>query len=578
LNHFADRIVRNLEEGIRTLLTNLAIHNYAIIRDLEISFHEGFNVLSGETGAGKSILVGAVNLILGARASSEMIRTGAAEASVEAVMLIKPSGCLCEQYLSEWGIDFSPELVIRRSIARNGRNRVFINDQAASVQQLQHLSPLLISVSGQHEHQLLLDPETHLGLLDAFADLDEVRFEVRKIHTAWEEKRDSLSRMRRAKENKAAQMDFLRFQIGELESAKIRPNEDADLGQELEILKNAAALAQSSQRAVSALYSDKGAILERLPEVEKDLGSILKVDPSQEGLGEYLRQARIHLEEITHALKRYAERIVFDPSRLAVIEERLALLSRLGKKYGVSANAMVARLEELRKMAGESDESVLREEELEREIETLRLAYMEKAGELSRKRRVASERLSAEVSKNLIELDMPRAQFYVRFSGEDENPPLFSPTGIDRIEFLLSANPGEELKPLVRIASGGELSRILLALKSLLGRKEEAETLIFDEVDAGIGGRTAELVGIRLSKLSERHQVICITHLPQIACYGRFHYLVKKQAEGNETSTTINMLTDSERPEELARMLGGISISEKVREHAKELLKRSSQA
>lgn len=560
------------------MLTNLAIHNYAIIRDLEISFNEGFNVLSGETGAGKSILVGAVNLILGARASSEMIRTGAAEASVEAVMQVKPSGCLCEQYLSEWGIDFSPELVIRRSIARNGRNRVFINDQAASVQQLQHLSPLLISVSGQHEHQLLLDPETHLGLLDAFADLDEVRFEVRKIHTAWEEKRDSLSRMRRAKENKAAQMDFLRFQIGELESAKIRPNEDADLGQEREILKNAATLAQSSQRAVSALYSDKGAILERLSEVEKDLESILSVDPSQGSLGEYLRQARIHLEEITHALKRYAERIVFDPSRLAVIEERLALLSRLGKKYGLNANTMLARLEELRKMAGKSDESILREEELEREIETLCLAYTEKAGELSRKRRAASERLSAEVSKNLIELDMPRAQFYVRFSGEDENPPLFSPTGIDRIEFLLSANPGEELKPLVRIASGGELSRILLALKSLLGRKEEAETLIFDEVDAGIGGRTAELVGIRLSKLSERHQVICITHLPQIACYGRFHYLVKKQAEGNETSTTINMLTDSERPEELARMLGGISISEKVREHAKELLKRSLQA
>ncbi len=437
------------------MLTNLAIHNYAIIRDLEISFNEGFNVLSGETGAGKSILVGAVNLILGARASSEMIRTGAAEASVEAVMQVKPSGCLCEQYLSEWGIDFSPELVIRRSIARNGRNRVFINDQAASVQQLQHLSPLLISVSGQHEHQLLLDPETHLGLLDAFADLDEVRFEVRKIHTAWEEKRDSLSRMRRAKENKAAQMDFLRFQIGELESAKIRPNEDADLGQEREILKNAATLAQSSQRAVSALYSDKGAILERLSEVEKDLESILSVDPSQGSLGEYLRQARIHLEEITHALKRYAERIVFDPSRLAVIEERLALLSRLGKKYGLNANTMLARLEELRKMAGKSDESILREEELEREIETLCLAYTEKAGELSRKRRAASERLSAEVSKNLIELDMPRAQFYVRFSGEDENPPLFSPTGIDRIEFLLSANPGEELKPLVRIASGG---------------------------------------------------------------------------------------------------------------------------
>ena len=559
------------------MLTGLAIHNYAIIRDLEISFHPGFNVLSGETGAGKSILVGAVNLILGARASNEMIRTGAVEASVEAVVQLPP-GCLCAQYLSQWGIGFGPELVIRRGIARSGRNRVFINDQAASVQQLQQLSPLLISVSGQHEHQLLLDPETHLGLLDSFANLDEACSQVRTIHTEWRQSSDGLARMRRAREQKAAQMDFLRYQIAELESAKIRPNEDSDLGREREILKNAATLTYASQRALNALYAEKGAILERLSEVEKEVRTIFNVDPSQSGLGEYLQQARIHIEETTHSLRHYAERIVFDPPRLAAVEERLALLAKLGKKYGSSADEMLARLEELRKMAGESEESSLREEEQEKEIESLRLAYIKSAGDLSRKRREAAAKLSSEVSRNLADLDMEQARFCVRFSEEDENPPLFSPTGVDRIEFLLSANPGEDLKPLARVASGGELSRILLALKSLLGRKEEAETLIFDEVDAGIGGRAAELVGVQLNKLSERHQVICITHLPQIACYGKWHYLVKKQAEGNETSTTIRMLTESERSEELARMLGGISISEKVREHAKELMERSSEA
>jgi len=557
------------------LLTSLAIHNYAIIRDLEISFQPGFNVLSGETGAGKSILVGAVNLILGGRASNEMIRTGAAEASVEAVVQLKTPECPCARYLTQWGIDFGPELVIRRSIARSGRNRVYINDQAASVQQIQQLSPLLISISGQHEHQLLLDPETHLGLLDSFADLDGDCSRVRAIHTAWQQSRDGLARMRHAREQRAAQMDFLRFQIAELESAKIRPNEDSDLGREREILKNAATLTYASQRAISALYSEKGAILERLSEVEKDLRSIFDVDPSQNGLGEYLQQARIHLEEMTHSLRHYAERIIFDPPRLAAVEERLALLGKLGKKYGSSANEMLARLEKLHKMAGESEESNLREEELERQIESLRLAYIERAGDLSRKRHEAAAKLSTDVSHNLADLDMPQARFCVRFSVEDENPPLFSPTGVDRIEFLLSANPGEDLKPLVRVASGGELSRILLALKSLLGRKEEAETLIFDEVDAGIGGRAAELVGVQLNKLSERHQVICITHLPQIACYGKWHYVVKKQAEGNETSTTIRILTESERSEELARMLGGVSISEKVREHAKELLERS---
>ncbi len=557
------------------MLTSLAIHNYAIIRDLEISFQPGFNVLSGETGAGKSILVGAVNLILGGRASNEMIRTGAAEASVEAVVQLKTPGCPCARYLTQWGIDFGPELVIRRSIARSGRNRVFINDQAASVQQIQQLSPLLISISGQHEHQLLLDPETHLGLLDSFADLDGDCSKVRAIHTAWQQSRDGLARMRHAREQRAAQMDFLRFQIAELESAKIQPNEDSDLGREREILKNAASLTHASQRAINALYSEKGAILERLSEVEKDLRSIFNVDPSQSGLGEYLQQARIHLEEMTHSLRHYAERIVFDPPRLAAVDERLALLGKLGKKYGSSANEMLARLEELHKMAGESEESSLREEELEREIESLRLAYIERAGDLSRKRHEAAAKLSTDVSHNLADLDMPQARFCVHFSVEDDRPPLFSPTGVDRIEFLLSANPGEDLKPLARVASGGELSRILLALKSLLGRKEEAETLIFDEVDAGIGGRAAELVAVQLNKLSEHHQVICITHLPQIACYGKWHYLVKKQAEGNETSTTIRILTEPERSEELARMLGGVSISEKVREHAKELLERS---
>ena len=269
--------------------------------------------MSGETGAGKSILVGAVNLILGARASSDMIRTGAAEASVEAVMPLKPPGSFAHSISNSGGSIPVRRLVIRRSISRSGRNRGFINDQAASVQQLQQLSPLLISVSGQHEHQLLLDPETHLGLLDSFANLDADCSEVRAIHSAWQERRDALARMRRAREQKAAQMDFLRFQIGELEAAKIRPDEDTELAREREILKNAAALTDASQRAVNAIYSEKGAILERLSEVEKDLGSIFNIDASQKGLGDYLQQARIHLEEVAHSLRHYAERIVFDP-------------------------------------------------------------------------------------------------------------------------------------------------------------------------------------------------------------------------------------------------------------------------
>ncbi len=555
------------------MLTSLAVHNYAIIRDLEISFHPGFNVLSGETGAGKSILVGALNLILGARASSEMIRTGAAEAGVEAVVAL-PSDCPCARYLEQWGIECAGELLIRRSITRSGRNRVFINDQTASLQQLQQLSPLLISICGQHEHQVLLDPETHLGLLDAFAHLEDDCSQVGSLYDSWRELGEKLAHLRRERQQRESRSDFLKFQIRELETAKLLPNEDAELQRERDILRNAETLSHASKKAVSIIYADKGAVLERLSEVEKELGSIAGFDPSQSGLGEYLKQARINLEELVHGLRLYGERIVFDPLRLAAVEERLALLGKLGKKYGSSVNEMLEKLCELRKTAGEGEESSLREEELVAEIASLRALYLERAGVLSQKRRQASEMLSIEVCRNLADLDMARARFRAGFSDQKPDEPLFSATGIDIVEFLFSANPGEELKPLAKVASGGELSRVLLALKGILGKKGEAETLIFDEVDAGIGGRAAELVGIQLSGLALRHQVICITHLPQIACYGKYHFVVKKQAEGNETHSSIRMLDESERSEELARMLGGVAISSKAREHAKELLQR----
>jgi DNA repair protein RecN (Recombination protein N) len=558
------------------LLKELAIHNFAIIRDLEIKFEPDLNVLSGETGAGKSILVGAVNLILGSRASQEMIRTGAAEASVEAVLSLPPAG-LCREYLKTWEIDSGSEIAIRRSINRSGRNRVFINDQTASVQQLQQLSPLLISISGQHEHQLLLEPDIHLGLLDSFGGLDTMCGEVRSIHASWQEKKDELARIRRMREQKTAQMDFLRFQLQELETAKIKPDEDVELGREREILKNAGVLADASRTALSALYSERGAVLERLTEIEKAISVIARVDTAQSNLLEFLEQSRIHLKELAHLLQQYTGRIVFDPGKLAGIEERLALLGKLGKKYGQGANEMLARLDEIRGLVGSDEDTGLREETIGKELAQLRAAYLEKAGELSRERSKAAKRLTSEVESSLAKLDMPHARFASRFANAEGEDQLFSPSGIDRVEFLLSANPGEELKPLAKVASGGELSRILLSLKSLLSRKGEAETLIFDEVDAGIGGRTAELVGLQLKRLAARHQVICITHLPQIACHGRWHYLVKKEADDRETATSIRMLSEPERTEELARMLGGISISEKVREHARELLEQAAE-
>jgi DNA repair protein RecN (Recombination protein N) len=556
------------------MLTELVVHNFAIIRNLEVAFKGGLNVLTGETGAGKSILVGAVNLILGSRASQEMIRTGATEATVEAAFELSKRGRVSDR-LASLGLDTGDELfIVRRSINRNGRNRVFINDQQISLQQLQQVARGLISVSGQHEHQLLLDPDLHLGLLDAFGQLDLMCGKVSGCYADWSETREQLNRLKRLKQDKTAQVEGMRFQLQELDGAKLQPNEDNVLQQELNILRHAAALSDAAQTAHQILYAGRGAVLDRLAEVEKNVESIRRIDPAQGALLQQLEESRIQLQDLSHSLQQYAHKISFDPHRLAQIEDRLALIQRLGKKYGGSVDAMLQRSEELRTALGQEEDADLKEEQLQKKLEASRAAYLEKARALSEQRRECAGRLSEEVEKTLAGLDMGRARFAVSFqeSGADAEP-VFTASGIDRVEFMLSANPGEDLKPLSRIASGGELSRILLALKSLLSRSGEAETLIFDEVDAGIGGRTAELVGLQLERLSKKHQVICITHLPQIACYAEHHYKVAKEVREGETSTGIRLLLNDELVEELARMLGGISISDTTRAHAQELLR-----
>ncbi len=563
------------------MLSELVVHNFAIIRHLDVSFQPGLNILSGETGAGKSILVGAVNLILGSRASQEMIRTGTNEATVEAVFLLSDRAGLRER-LHEWGLEATDEILIRRTISRSGRNRVHVNHQLLTLQQLQQLAKGLISVSGQHEHQLLLDSEIHLGLLDAFGNLESASEAVGKIYAGWSKTREELHKLRKFKQDQASQMDWMRFQLQELESAKLEPNEDKKLEQERNLLKHAATIRDAAQGAHQIIYAGRGAMLEQLAAVEKNVETLQSIDPSQAPLTNHLEQVRIHLEELSHSLQQYAHKISFDPQRMSAVEERLAVLQKLGKKYGGTVEAMLQRLEELKKSLSLEEDVEFQEEQLEKELEKLGREYLQEAKELSRRRREAALRLSEEVEKTLAALDMPKARFAVGFYEEDssqkDSKPPFTPTGIDRVEFLLSANPGEDLKPLVRVASGGELSRILLALKSLLSRRGEAETLIFDEVDTGIGGRTAELVGLQLERLAARHQVICITHLPQIACYGEHHYKVMKQTVDDETVTDIRLLSPEDRIEELARMLGGIAISEKTRAHAEELRQRARES
>ncbi|MCU0572798.1 MAG: DNA repair protein RecN [Syntrophobacteraceae bacterium] len=561
------------------MLHELTVHNFAIIRDLEITFDNGLNVISGETGAGKSILIGAVNLILGSRASQEMIRTGTQEASVEATFLFADDSAAAVRRLETLGLEPAEALSIRRSISRSNKNRIFVNDQAVSLQQLQSLARGLISISGQHEHQLLLDSVLHLELLDNYGRLDPLCRRVREIHSEWTAVQEELRRLMRSRRERAEKLDYMRFQLQELEAARLVPGEDVDLEQERNLLRHAATLREAADHADQALYAGRGAVLEQLSAVEKDMEALLRIDGSLEPLSVHLQQARIHLEELVHGVQQYAHRITFDPQRLSAVEERLTQLQRLGKKYGGGLDAMLGRQEELKRELSGEDDADLREDFLNKSLDELRGRYLAEATVLSDRRREAARSLETEVRAVLGSLDMARARFEVRFhdTSRGDGGPVdapFTASGIDRVEFLLSANPGEELKPLARVASGGELSRILLALKSLLGRQGEAETLVFDEVDAGIGGRIAELVGLQLKRLASRQQVICITHLPQIACYGEHHYRVAKETLDEETYTRIRLLEREERVDELSRMLGGIAISDTTRAHAEEILRR----
>lgn len=561
------------------MLSELVVHNFAIISHLQVSFDSGFTVITGETGAGKSILVGAVNLLLGSRASQEMIRTGAEEATVEALFTFESPDILAPRLLS-MGADPSTELVIKRTVSRSGRNRVFINGRLATLSQLQALATGLISISGQHEHQILLNPEVHLDLLDQYGTLSEEADAVAGAYLEWTQKLEAVKRLHQLKQQRREQMEFMRFQLHELEAARLVPNEDEELQAERKLLQNAATLHEAGESVYRLLYRDQGAVLEKLNEIGKHLHTIAGIDPSQKPALDHVEQARIHAEELSYLVQRYLGTIRFDPGRLAEVEDRLAVLGRLSKKYGPTVADMIRKRDDLRKALG--DESAVEWEEaaLQKEAAQAEARLRHLAEELSRKRRSAAARLREDVEEVLARLDLPKARFDVMFATPPTDDPRgvtahLTAKGIDRVEFLLSANPGEDLKPLAKVASGGELSRILLALKTLLSRQGEAETLIFDEVDSGIGGRTAELVGRQLQQLAKRFQVICITHLPQIACFATHHYKVAKESHGETTQTAINRLTAQERVEETARMLGGVVITDKTLAHAREWLERA---
>lgn len=561
------------------MLSELRIKNFAIIESLDFSFQSGMNVLTGETGAGKSIIIQAVNLILGDRASTGLVRSGEKEATVEAVFSLAGENRIRES-LNELGIDAEDELLIRRVISQEGKNRVYINGTLSTIGMLSGITESLISISSQHEHQTLLRPDNHLYFLDNYGKLDGEREKYQETYRGWKKLKKELDSMKEAEKNHAERLDLLAFQLDEIESANIEAHEDEHLKEERSILINAEKLARCAANGDDVIYASENSLITQLSDIIARTRDCASIDSQLLATVESLENILFQMEDAALSLRDYGSNITVDPVRLEVAEERLLYLEKLMKKYGPTLNDVFDAARRIETELESIKESGATTDEIEEKLGERWTHSVELAGTLSLKRKKAAARLSEEMKVELEELGMKETQFDIRFSSlsqeGDQNGEILCENGLEELEFYLSTNPGEDPKPLARIASGGELSRIMLALKGCILGESKMPTLIFDEVDSGIGGGTAEVVGRKIKNVSNGAHVICITHLPQIAALGDAHYKVAKNIKAGRTFTTIERLDDAQRVEEVARMLGGIDITEKTKEHAWEMLEKNA--
>lgn len=565
------------------MLLELSIRNFAIIDELSITLSRGLNVLSGETGAGKSIIINAVNLILGDRAQHDLIRTGAEEAVVEAMFSL-PEKNPIHEILEEKGIEgFKDNLIIKRVISRGGKNRIYINGSLSNLTNLSEVGEELINISGQHEHQTLLRPERHIDIIDSFGGTYPQRIEVSKMIKRISELTEKLKSLQINEEDKAKKEDFLRFQINEIEQAKLKPNDDEELKTEMSILSNSEKLFKKSEEASSLLYSMEGSASEKIGSALQMVKDISAIDPELKHLMESLDSALYAAEDAGKDLEGYASRVSFDPERLNEIQEKLRLIGSLKKKYGATVSDILSFAEKAKEELSGMERNEERIGELEGEINSLKEKTLEMVLSLSQARKKASDLFSSSIENEVSSLGMGGTNFIVDIKRTEAGPEddinlggfLTTPKGIDKIEFLISPNVGEEPRPLARIASGGELSRIMLVMKKILAQTQVIPTLIFDEVDSGIGGGIAQVVGKKLKDVSAHQQVICITHLPQIAGYGDTHYSVVKETRSDRAVTRVERLSQDERIMEIARMLGGEKITDTTLRHAREMIESS---
>jgi DNA repair protein RecN (Recombination protein N) len=554
------------------MLKFLKINNIALIPSVELEFGPGLTLLTGETGAGKSILIDSLGLLLGARASAELIRSGEEQAVVEAVLESSElGGALDAHGLPVDGSD----VILRREIQTSGKGRASVNGALVPLSVLKELAPHVAAIHGQHEPQGLLDPDTHLDVLDSHAGL-----QVEALSEPFDrllEVEAALEALRQGRREGERRREMLSFEAGEIDRAQLQVGEEEVLRQEKVLQANAGRLASLTEEAYGLLYEDEASVVSRLGQAYRRVEELSGIDERFRPYIDARTAVQAQIDDLALFLRDYRERLSVSPGRLDEIESRLALIERLKRKYGATIEeilAFSARCRaELRDLASPEE----REEALEKERAGVSQRYLTLSLALSKKRRAAAEDLTRRVHAELALLAMEKTHFAVRFVPDrpvPEDRTTWTNRGLERAEFLLSPNPGEELRSLARIASGGELSRILLALKSVAGQEASGQTLVFDEVDAGIGGRVAEIVGRKLRGIASRHQVLCVTHLPQIASLADAHYLVSKRTERGRTVTEVKKLAAEERIDEVARMLGGETVTEIARRHAREMVKQ----
>ncbi|CAG7642129.1 DNA repair protein RecN [Paenibacillus allorhizosphaerae] len=555
------------------MLQELSIRHLAVIEQVELHCKNGFHVLTGETGAGKSIIIDALGLIAGGRSSSDLVRYGSDKATIEASFQVGSDHPVWT-ILSRLGIEGDAEehLIIRREITAQGKSASRINGQMINLAMLKEVGECLVNIHGQHEHQSLFKVEEHVRWLDLFGDaqIGPVKKAYQAAYDEYQSIRKQVRELQETSKQALQMMDLYRFQVEEIRSAKLKPGEDEQLTEERRKLSSAEKLFQNAADAYDLLYGgSKG--LDAIGRAAQKLQDIAAIDPAKlQPLAEQVQNAFYQLEDAAYQMRDYRDEIEFNPARLDFIEQRLDLISSLRRKYGENVADILAHVEKIEQELDLIENKDEKLQQLQQQEEAAIRELHQRAKKLTDQRRLVAERLASEIVTELRELHMERTQFKVQMDALDVHK--MSRDGADQVEFLISANPGEPMRSLSRIASGGEISRVMLALKSIFARVDRIPVLVFDEVDTGVSGRAAQAIAEKMSKLSRGCQVFSITHLPQVACMADVHYRIHKMTDGERTYTNIDDLSDGERIHELARMLGGVEVTDKTLQHAQEMI------